>query len=607
MTAAPDRLPGAARDAVAAVLLAALAFAVFLPALGLPFLNYDDPDYVTANPFVRDGLTAAGARWAFTGVGYAANWHPLTWLSHMLDVSLWGAAPWGHHLTSLLLHSLNAALLFLLLRGLTGVVWPAFTAAALFAVHPLRTEAVAWVSERKELLAACFALLAVLAWLSWARRRRPAHLAAAVLVYAMALLCKPMPVTLPLLLLLLDWWPLGRPARGGWRVLLAEKIPFALLAAGSAAMTLVAQSRGGAVLHAPHHAGLRLAAAATAVAGYVGRTLWPAGLAVFYPYDEHPSGLVVAVAALFAAAATLLAVRLAGRRPWVAAGWLWFAAGLLPVLGLVQVGWQAMADRYTYLPGIGLAVIAAWGSAEAARRLPRWLTVALLAAVLAALGAGARHYLGFWRDSATLFARAAAVTRNNWLAEGNLGAALFASGRTDEARAHLDRALAINPGFAPARINRGALLADEGRATEAAAELEEALRIEPRSPEARFFLGLARFAQGRAAEAEAELRAALALRPWYAGAQVALGGLLVSQGRHVEARPVLEVAAHLDPGEPFVFCHQGTLELAEGRPREAEIAFRRALRLAPQSPAALAGLAEARRRLGTAADSGRRP
>jgi tetratricopeptide (TPR) repeat protein len=484
--------PGAASRSLLLVLLTLAA----LGGVGRNgFINFDDDAYLTANPMVAGGLTPEGLAWAFTTT-HAANWHPLTWLSHQLDVTLFGLEPGPHHLVGLAIHAANGILLFLVLTGATGAPWRSFLVAALFAVHPLRVESVAWAAERKDLLAALFTLLSLRAWLAHLRAPSGGRYAPALLLYALALLAKPMAVTFPFLLFLLDWWPLGR-VRPGWRpwgrpgggppghllYLVAEKFPFLLLATLAGAVTFEAQRSGGA-MRVGLEAGFPLRASNALLSWwrYLSTTAWPRDLALLYPLPEavppwwHWGGALLALLAV-----TLLALRLSRRSPWLGAGWLWYLGTLLPVIGLVQVGAQARADRYTYLPLVGIGLAAAWVLAEAAGRLPpRRLTLAgLAAAILLVLAAVTRLQTARWRDSATLYRHTLAVTARNGIIHHQLANALAAGGDDREAVAHYRRVLAIQPLHVPTHNNLGASLARLGRTEEAAYHFRTALTLDP--------------------------------------------------------------------------------------------------------------------------------
>jgi hypothetical protein len=454
------------RGAFAASLLALalLVAASFAPVLDNGFLGLDDPAYITANPHVREGLTLGGVRWAATTFE-AANWHPLTWISHMTDVRIFGLDPRGHHLTGLVIHGATVLLLFALLISLTGSPPRAFAAALLFGLHPLRVESVAWAAERKDLLAGLWLVLTMGAWLRWLRRPSTPRYGIALAAFALGLAAKPTLVTLPAVLLLLDGWPLGRIARRadlGPRMV--EKIPFFVLAAASSAVTFVAQKAGGMVkpLAAVPMAD-RLANIPMAYLGYLKKTFWPAGLylPVSYPAGGE-SGVAVAgaVLALIAVTALFLAAR---RLPWLSVGWFWFLGMLVPMIGLVQVAEQAMADRYTYLPAVGLCVALVWTVGEWAGR--RALTAVALVSAALLLAGVTRAQVGFWRDDLTLFGHAVAVAPRDYMALTNYGGALYNAGRPDEALPHLREALRLRPLYPDALFNEGLALLQRGDAS----------------------------------------------------------------------------------------------------------------------------------------------
>ncbi len=454
---------------------------------------------MTGNPAVRDGLTWQGLRWAFANGGYACNFHPLAWLSHMLDVEFFQLDPAGHHLTSALLHALNAALCFAALRSLTGRTAPALLSAALFASHPLRVESVAWISERKDLLAGAFFFLVLLAWAH--HLRSPSRARFALALFALGLLAKPMLVTLPCVLLLLDGWPLRRwQAFGGERslaALLREKAPFFLLALASCAVTFWVQSKGGCTQHLEHLGFTERATnAVISPARYFGNLAWPRDLAVFYPHpaivDPERSRLLTFLAsALLIGSLSVLAWRLRARAGFLAVGWLWFLGMLVPVIGLVQVGGQAMADRYSYLPSVGIHLAFAFGLAALARsggvlRVAAGLVA--LAVLFAPLPTTVRQ-ISVWKDTRTLFEHALAVTGRNYVAHVEVGRVLGGAGEIDRAREHFEAAAAIHPGFFEARYDLAGALYLQGDLAGAERECSEALRIRPVDALARDFLG----------------------------------------------------------------------------------------------------------------------
>jgi protein O-mannosyl-transferase len=554
---------------VLALLLVAATAAVYFPVTGYQFVEFDDNHYVTANPRVRSGLTGEGIAWAFTSVGYASNWHPLAWLSHMLDAELFGLAAGGHHLTSLLLHLASTVLLFLFLARATGTRRPAALVAALFALHPLHVESVAWVAERKDVLSALLWFLTLAAWLGWLRRPGTGRYLFAVSLFALALLAKPMAVTLPFALLLIDWWPLGRWRGGNGAGTLAapprlalEKAPLFLLAAASSWITWVAQQRGGSVVQAEWIPFTRRAANAVVSYGrYAAEMLWPTGLAPFYPYPAHSWSRLVPWEAAFAGlailAATAAALAAARRVPCLAAGWLWYLGTLVPVIGLVQVGGQSHADRYTYIPLVGLFILVAFGSAALApaRASARPLGIAALL-VLAALAAATRAQLGVWRDSVTLFER------------------VLLAGPDDE------RA----PGISSVHLNLGALLMERGRAAEAARHFLLAARGRPDLWKARYNLGNAYGALGRSREAESEYREAIRIDATAAPPWNNLGALLYTSGRIAEAAAAYAEALRLNPDYAEAHFNLGLLLSGQGRAGEAVARYREALRLQPDYP-----------------------
>ena len=478
--------------AVCRALLLAVAI-VFGPTVGYQFVNFDDPQYVYHNKHILDGLTRNGIAWAFTA-SYASNWHPLTWLSHMLDCQCYGLWwPGGHHLTNVLLHALTVVLLFRVLRQMTGRLWPSALAAALFALHPLRVESVAWVSERKDVLSGLLFMLTLWAYVRYARRPfSPARYLAVAAFFTLGLMAKPMLVTLPLVLLLLDYWPLGRAGHyASWPRLLLEKLPLLAFSAASSAVTLVAQRdtlKTTADLPFP----ARIANALVAYAAYLWQLVCPVDLAVLYPHprDGLP-GWEVAAAALLLAAIT--AVILARRRvqPYLPVGWFWYVGMLVPVIGLVQVGDQAMADRYTYLPQIGICLALAWAAADGVARSAgaRWVCGTWATLVLGVMAAAAWQQTTCWRDSEALWYHALDCTSDNYTAHYNVACALQYHRQFALAAAHYKEALRIKPNYAPAHVNLGAMLADHGQYSAAMDHYQRALQAEPDNPDAHNNLG----------------------------------------------------------------------------------------------------------------------
>ncbi len=510
------RLPP--RALICAALVAA-TLAVYAPVRGLPFLLYDDQLYVTENPAVKAGLTAESVRWAFTSY-QASNWHPVTWLSHMADTELFGTDAAGPHVENAILHALNACLVFLWLAGLTGSIWRSAAVAALFALHPQRVESVAWVSERKDLLCACFGLLSLLAWTRFARRGSRVGYGAALACMALGLLAKPMLVALPLLFFVLDFWPLRR----GLRVI--EKLPFAALAVASSLVTMSAQVDAISPSIAPWD---RFGNALVVLVGQLGRALWPVDLAVLYPHPlAWPLATVLAATSLLVALAAL-ALALRRREPHVAAGLAWFTLALAPTLGVVQVGLQATADRYTYLPQIGVWLALVWAVPNAGALRTAAMTVWVV--MLVAFAALTRAQLAYWVDDLTLWRRADAVTENNWFARTEIGIELAARGQNDEALSKLADAVRIAPYWERAQANYGFVLVRVGRPREAVDPLLRALGLDLSTGgpgERHLYLAFALEGSGRIADAISEYERHLALLPGDKRAEQALARLRAS-------------------------------------------------------------------------------
>ena len=493
-----------------ALVLATLA--VYAPVRGHAFVTYDTPDYILLNPQVQRGLTPGGVVWAFTSIE-VANWHPLTWLSHMLDCSLFGLAAGRHHLMSVLLHAVGVLLCFAWLRGATGAAGRSAFVAAVFALHPLHVESVAWVAERKDVLSGLLFFATLIAWGQWTARGGRLRYGLALGTFAAALLAKPMVVTLPFVLLLLDYWPLARSERS-WRDRIVEKLPFFALAAASCAVTVVAQVSDGAL---GDHLSLavRLAHAVAAYAIYLGQALWPAGLAVLYPHPGAPALRLFALGSLVLAAGSIVALASARRAPVLGVGWLWFVGMLVPVIGLVPIGQHGTADRYMYLPLTGLAIAAAWGAYDLVGKSVqgRRALAALALTLVVGLGVGSRLQLRHWQNTYTLFSRALEVTERNWVAHGLVGVELFNRRETRPALEHLERAVEIRPNFVRNRTNLGAAQIRAGRLDAATENLAEALRLVPDDVDARYYHALLLDRRGQRAEAIDAYRELLAAEP----------------------------------------------------------------------------------------------
>ncbi len=571
------------------------------------FTNYDDPNYITDNVHVKTGLSAANVAWAFT-TGHASNWHPLTWISHMVDCQIFGLNPAGHHAVNLLFHIANTLLLFGVLKRMTGAVWRSACVAALFAWHPLHVESVAWVSERKDVLSTFFWMLTMLAYLRCVKEFKArsskfkVYYGLTLLCFAFGLMSKPMVVTLPFVLLLLDFWPLQRisvprfaigDSKAGeeWRFgrvslarALLEKAPLIALAIAGSIVTFLVQQHGGAVQSLESFAFPdRVANALVTCFRYVGHMFWPGGLAIFYPFQRNLPVWQWAGAAVMLAAVTALAFMWRRRRPFFITGWLWYLGTLLPVIGLVQVGMQAMADRYTYLPLVGLFIAVVWGANEAAQRMPQIKVPSFAAAgaVLAACAALTVAQIGYWHDSIALFKHAIAVTDDNSLAHVNLGEAYDRLGRTAEAKAEFTEALKIDPD-SPGTINGlGEVYAHGGDATNAVKYFESALRKRPFFGDALYNLGNVLAAEGKYAEAAADYARAVQANPDRADAHNNLGVMLVKLNRLDEAVNEFKAALRANPDMPEVEDELGGVYAKSGRDAEARMHYAEAIRLNP--------------------------
>jgi len=593
------------RELVIGLLLLSITLAVYWQIRDHKFTNYDDTVYVTENPHVQRGLVGSSIIWAFTTTEQA-NWHPLTWLSHMLDCQLFGLNPGAHHLTSLFLHLANVLLLFAVLRRMTGALWrPAFV-SALFALHPLHVESVAWVAERKDVLSTLFWLLTMLAYAGYAERPTRARYVLTLVAFALGLMAKPMLVTLPFVLLLLDYWPLDRMAYAGrddntpkrarkgigsskQRLSLSrlvwEKTPFFALAAISSVVTFSVQRKAGAMSNMevlPLWS--RIANALVSYLRYLGKTIWPSDLAVLYP---HPgTGLSLwwgAGAGLVLLGLSILLLRGIRSRPYLAVGWLWYLGTLVPVIGLVQVGLQAYADRYTYVPLIGLFIMVAWGVPDLAGRWGRARTVlALLAATsLSALTGCTWIQVGYWKDSLSLFTHTIQVTTNNYVAYNSSGVALAEQGRFEEAIDRYLRALRIKPDYAEAQCNLGLALEREGRHEEAISHYLEALRLDPNHATAHNNLGNALADQGKLEEAISHYTEALRIKPDYAEAYNNWGTALVKQGRFEEAIDLFLRALRIKPDYAEAHSNLAWALTGRGQMAEAMAHYRIAIQIRP--------------------------
>jgi len=575
--------------------LGALTLLCFWPVTRAGFINYDDQEYVTENPQVLTGLTWNGVVWSFYST-HASNWHPLTWLSHMLDVSVFGPGPFGPHIINLLLHIANSILLFLVLSRMTAAVGRSAIVAALFAIHPVHVESVAWISERKDVLSTFFFLLALMSYVRLVQRRLlyptpPRGLRALddyalpLACHALGLMCKPMLVTLPCVLLLLDFWPLGRvsgPGETSWArrvgLLVLEKAPFLTLSTVSCLVTVWVQR--GAIqpiqaLPLPE----RVANALVSYARYCGKALWPTALALPYPHPGRWPAEQVILAALLLAAVSVWVWSLRRTHPFLLTGWFWFLGTLVPVIGLVQVGIQSMADRYTYIPLIGLFIAGVWFIAQelGRRRLRPALGCAITLATLAICGMLTRQQSAYWHDSEKLFLHSAAVTENNYVALSNVGGSLFERQRLDEAQHYFQRALQANPTFADAINSIGAIRAAKGD-DESAEWFRKALLFQPGHAKALFNMGNAMSKRGDYTAAVDYFRSSLKVNPLNYEAHNNLACALVKLRRLEDATAHYQLALEGKKDDALIYKNLASALADQGRLDEAILNLKQALR-----------------------------
>ena len=589
------------------LLLAVAPLAVFWPVGHYDFTNYDDPSYFSDNAHVLGGLTWPNVRWAFRATDNA-SWYPLTWLSFLLDATLFGKRAGGPHLVNLLLHTANTVLLFLVLRRLTGAQWRSAFVAALFALHPLHVESVAWIAERKGVLSTLFGLLTLLSYARYAQGRSqvegratkdekpnsrtvvggPAlHYSLALVLFACSLLSKPSLVMLPCAMLLLDYWPLGRLRLSTVNFPLAtllEKTPFFLLGLVSSAITVWVHKESGALTPlAAVHLTARVENAFVSYAQYLGKTLWPTRLAVPYPEPgEWPLGLIV-LGGTLVVGLSLLALGLGRQRPYVFVGWFWFLGMLVPVIGLIQWGTQTMADRFTYVPLIGIFIMMAWGAGEVweRRRVPKWAAGAIAVLVLGVCAVRAKDQLRYWQNSESLFRHTLAVTGDNIVALHNLGVALSGLGRSDEAMGCFRRALQIDPKYDEALFDLGNILAGRGQYAEAVIYFEDALRLRPDHFEVRNNLGNTLLKLGRTDAATTQYQLALQLRPEAAKIHKNLAGVLATRGEFDEAILHYREALKQAPNDAGAHYSLGLALAVQGKWDEAIVQYTETLGLTP--------------------------
>ena len=573
--------------------LVVLAVLPYLQTLRYEFIRFDDGVYVAENPLVQQGLTWSNAAWAFTTMS-AGNWHPLTWLSHMLDCQIFGLRPGWHHLVNALLHGANTALLFVVLRAMTGMAWRSALVVALFAVHPLHVESVVWIAERKDLLSTFFGLLAMWAYARYVGAPSLLRYGLVACFFALSLLSKPMLVTLPFVLLLLDVWPLkrswieSRAPRPDPKLvsLFFEKLPLLAMSAASSVVTFKAQRAAGAM--APIDIwplSQRLANAIVAYVGYLNKAFWPVDLAAIYPFQDQISVTKTVLAILVIVGITIGVGVLIRKRPWLAVGWLWFLGTLVPVIGLVQVGAQSMADRYTYVPLIGVFIMIAWSLPSAAFvAINRgWVTAtaALVALILMALEAATFTQVQVWRNTITLFDHALKVTEGNYMAHNLLAGALGQQGDLIGARDHIEKSLRIRSNY-KARYDLGVMMLQQRDFANAQEQFNLALQTNQQDPMIWNVLGMAKANLGRIDEAISDYRHALALNPNYAYAFANLGAALLAQGKYDEAIEMCETALRLRPDLAETHASLAAALWNRGRADESILHNRKALELNPE-------------------------
>jgi len=572
--------------------------AVYWQVQGFDFVNYDDDDYVYDNPHIQDGITFKSIIWAFTS-RYASNWFPLTWLSHMADVSLFGLDPGSHHLTSLMFHIANILLMFLVFRKMTGNLWQSAFIAALFAIHPLHIQSVAWVSERKDVLSAFFWMLTLLAYVRYVRRPGWATYVWVLVFFILGLMSKPMAVTLPFVLLLLDFWPLGRlrlvrseGVQPNIKIagLIREKIPLFLLSAASAGITFYVQQKGGAVQSfdiVP--LADRVPNVVISYVHYILKTMYPVHLATFYPYPVAFPWWKVTAAIVVLAALTMLAIRHMHRHPYVIVGWFWFIGTLVPVIGLVQVGVQSMADRYMYLPIVGLFIIIAWGLPELISnwRYKRfWLGAPAIMAVVV-LSVVTWNQTGYWKNSESLFSHAIAVTENNFVAHYNLGIALASKDETDQAIAHYQKSLAISPNQPDVYMSLGLAFDEQGENEKALVCLQQSVLLDPEYYHGQYNLGTLLLKKGEWDQAIPHLEKAAQLHPDNDQAHFNLAKALFHKMDYVSALKYALKVISMNPGHEKAHQIAGVILFKQGNLKEAQSHFSSALSLNPYSAEAL--------------------
>jgi len=591
------------------LLLAAVTLTLYWPVQHFEFVNFDDGLYVTGNRHVQGGLSMEGLTWAFTSF-HAGNWHPLTWISHMADFEAYQLNAGGHHWTNVLIHTVSTVLLFLVLSSMTGVLWCSALVAALFAIHPLHVESVAWVSERKDVLSGFFWILTMGAYTHYAKNPSLRRYLLVLVSFGMGLLSKPMLVTLPFVLLLLDYWPLKRLAgtrtafdpwvyaggtagRAGLLRLIVEKVPLFIVAAAACIVTLIAQREVGALWtleKMPFEQ--RIANAFVAYMEYIRKMLWPADLSVLYPHAGMPPAWKTGLAVTLIASLSYVAVRKAREMPFLLVGWLWYLGTLVPVIGIIQVGSQSMADRYTYLPLVGLFLAAAWGAKSLVEKRPllKPVVIACVIVALAGLPIPSRVQVETWKNSVTLFEQALRMTEVNPLAHHNIGAYYLERNECQKAVPHFLMALEAKKDYPYALSNLG-VCTSRGNDPERALRLfDKAIRIEPRFTKARIDRAIYLMRLGRLEEAGMDFLEILKMKPDHEAAHTNLGLIFVQQGKLGDAEAHLREALRVNPRNAEALNNLGLVRMKQGQADEAVASFLKARDFAPGNPVIEANL-----------------
>lgn len=582
------------RSITVAVLLAVVTAAIYSNVVSNDFAYYDDESYITANTHIQKGVSWTGIKWAFTSSGYSDNWHPLTWVSHMLDVQLFGLNPAGHHFTNLFFHIIASVLLFGFLFSTTGSLWPSSFVAVLFALHPLHVESVAWVAERKDVLSAVFWFGTLWSYVYYTRCPNIKRYFLVFMLFALGLMAKPMLVSLPLLLLLIDYWPLERLTlnRRSLGRLAVEKLPLVLLSVASSIITIIAQH--GALGSLQQYTLLiRVSNAITSYCVYLGQVFWPMGLSVIYPYPL-PQPIPTILRSLLLTAITAVLIWTGRKKKYLITGWLWYVLSLVPVIGILQVGSQAHADRYTYIPLIGIFIIVAWGLYEIActmDRLKKLVLNLVLSAVFICMVFKTQEQIGYWKNGITLFTHGFEVTKGqvNENAYYNFGNLLMEAGRTDEAMVYYQKALEINPNHAKSHSNYALLLSNRGRTDEAIFHYLKALE-HGTDVEAHNNLGNLFAKMGRTDEAAFHFRKALEIKPNYGDAHYNFGFMLANMGRTDEAMVHFQKVLEINPADGGAHFSLGLLLAEMGRTDMAIAHYQKALEINPDAVAPLQNL-----------------